>query len=96
MLSELLVLRTAFPKAFRGIRWVAALLFCMLLLIFGLGLHRGARLIPRTTRASWPHERKGGPVMLARCCCTVVALLLAGCSGGRSDSEAESESPTKK
>jgi hypothetical protein len=37
MLSEFLILRTAFPKAVRGIRWVAALLFCMLLLIFGLG-----------------------------------------------------------
>jgi hypothetical protein len=37
MLSELLLLRTASPKAFRGIRWVAALLFWLLFFILGLG-----------------------------------------------------------
>ena len=53
MLSELLVLRTAFPKAFRGIGWVAALLFCMLLFIVGLGF------IVELGSSSAQHERHG-------------------------------------
>jgi hypothetical protein len=38
MLSELLLLRAASPKAFRGLRWAAALLFWMLIFLFGIGL----------------------------------------------------------
>ena len=53
MLSELLVLRTTFPKAFRGIRWVVALLFCMLLLIVGLGF------IVELGSSPEQHERHG-------------------------------------
>jgi hypothetical protein len=37
MLNELLLLRSGSPKAFRGIRWVAALLFWLLLFIMALG-----------------------------------------------------------
>lgn len=56
MLSELLVFRTAFPKAFRGIRWVATLLFCLLLLTIGLGF------IVEIGSSPEQHERHGHTV----------------------------------
>lgn len=37
MLSEFLALRAGFPSAFGAIRWVAAVLLCMLLFIVGIG-----------------------------------------------------------
>jgi hypothetical protein len=37
MLSDLLLLRAVSPRAFRGIRWFAALLFWLFLVVMGLG-----------------------------------------------------------
>jgi hypothetical protein len=37
MLNDLLLLRAGSPRAFRGIRWFAGLLFWLFLVVMGLG-----------------------------------------------------------